>query len=147
MFVNIGILDNELMEKKMFTIHAEKLSAKGVEAVLAEDYEAQGPCHPEVFYPIIPGSGPVYVKDETSRRYLKACGEGKGPRSGHESYEMNVVHNILRREVDKGEYSLVEGRLYIPTKDLHKPIFAEYYGRIHFASFADKKAFIERHSF
>lgn len=142
-----GILDNELMEEKMFTIHAEKLSAKGIEAVLAEDYEAQGPCHPEVFYPTIPGSGPVYVKDETSRRYLKACGEGKGPRSGHELYEMNVVHNILRREVDKGEYSLVEGRLYIPTKDLHKPIFAEYYGRIHFASFADKKAFIERHSF
>ena len=139
-----GILDNDLMEKYMFTDHQDKLNAKGIEAVIAEDYESQGPCHPEVYYPNIPGRGPVYVKDETSRRYLRACGEGKGPRSGHEFYEMNVISNILNREVGKEEYQLVKGSYYIPTKNLRKPIFIKHFGRIHFASFEDKKSFIDR---
>lgn len=33
-----------------------------------------------------------------------ACGEGKGPRSGHESYEMELVKPILEREVKQGKY-------------------------------------------
>ncbi len=33
-----------------------------------------------------------------------ACGEGKGPRSGHESYEMELVKPIFKREVKQGKY-------------------------------------------
>ena len=139
-----GVLDNELMEKRMFTEHQGKLAARGIDEVIKEDYEAQGVCHPEVFYPIVPGTGPVYVKGKTSRKYLKACGEGKGPRSGHEIYDMEVVSGILNREIRKGEYILVDDRYYIPTRNLRKPVFARYFGRMHFHSFSEKKAFIEK---
>ena len=33
-----------------------------------------------------------------------ACGEGKGPHCGHESYEMELVKPILEREVKQGKY-------------------------------------------
>ena len=50
-----------------------------------------------MFYPKARGTAPVYVKDETSRKYLIACGEGNGPGCGHEAYEMERVRPIFER--------------------------------------------------
>lgn len=135
-----GMLDNDLLEKRMFTDHEDKLLSKGIEDVLKEDFEDQGPCHPEVFYPIAEGTAPVYVRDERSRTYLTACGEGKGPRSGHELYEMHLVNHILTREVSMGKYEYTNG-VYIP-QDHSKPVFADYYGRLRFANQEEKELFI-----
>lgn len=140
--ISNGVLDNDLMEKRMFTDHENKLLVNGIEDVLKEDFQDQGPCHPEVFYPIVDGTAPVYVKDERSRTYLTACGEGKGPRSGHESYEMYLVKHVLSREVSIGNYDYANG-VYIP-KDHRKPIFADYYGRLRFANQEEKEFYISK---
>lgn len=139
-----GELDNQLLEQVMFTSHTIKVREMGIEQVIANDFTADGPCHPEVFYPKNPGTAPVYVKDKFSRRYLKACGEGKGPRSGHELYEMELVRSVLRQEVSKGHYELLGGRYYIPVGTLKKPVFIEYLGRVHFASLNEKRRFIDK---
>lgn len=154
MLVN-GILSNELMYKVMFEEHERKLMQYGIEYVLEKDFEAQGPCHPEVFYPKAEGTAPIYVKDETSRKYLVACGEGKGPRGGHELYEMELVKPILEREVKQGKYIFVKRKvqdetvinrgMYVPFGTVDKPVFVEYFGRLHFASKKAKKEFIEHY--
>lgn len=150
-----GILSNELMYKVMFEEHERKLMKYGIDHVLEKDFEAQGPCHPEVFYPKARGTAPVYVKDETSRKYLIACGEGKGPCSGHELYEMELVKPILEREVKQGKYIFVKRSVqdetfinhgaYIPLGTIDKPVFVEHFGRLHFASKNAKKEFIEQY--
>lgn len=137
-----GTLDNHLLEQVMFADHSNKVSKIGIEEVISNDFTADSPCHPEVFYPKNPGTAPVYVKDKYSRRYIKTCGEGKGPRSGHEIYEMQIVKHILRREVNKGNYELIEDKYYIPVGTVKKPVFIKYYGRAHFASLTDKCKFI-----
>ena len=137
-----GTLDNDLLELIMFTEHLKKVSKFGIDKVISNDFTVDSPCHSEVFNPKTPGTAPVYVKDELSRRYIKACGEGKGPRSGHELYEMQIVKPILWREVNHGNYELLEGRYYIPVGTVMKPIFIENYGRAHFASLTDKRKFI-----
>ena len=83
------------------------------------------------------------MKDDFSRRYIKACGEGKGPRSGHELYEMQLVKTVLMREMSKGNYEILGERYYIPLGTVKKPVFIEYYGRVHFASLAEKRKFID----
>ena len=139
-----GTLSSELMYKVMFEEHERKVVKYGLERVLKDDFEAQGPCHPEVFYPKEIGTAPIYVKDETSRKYLIACGEGKGPRSGHECYEMALVKLILDREVKQGKYVFING-MYIPVGTVDKPIFVEYFGRLHFPSKEAKNQFINQH--
>lgn len=83
-----------------------------------------------------------------------ACGEGKGPRSGHELYEMELVKPILEREVKQGKYIFVKRSVqdeivinhgaYIPLGTIDKPVFVENFGRLHFASKNAKKEFIEQ---
>ena len=138
-----GTLDNKLLEQIMFTEHAKRVIDMGIDQVIASDFIDDGPCHPEVFYPKNPGTAPVYVKDDFSRRYIIACGEGKGPRSGHELYEMQLVKNILMREVYNGKYERLGDRYYIPVGTIMKPVFIEYYGRVHFASLEEKRKFID----
>ena len=137
-----GILDNQLLEQVMFTDHAERLKTMGIDQVIASDFIDDGPCHPEVFYPKNPGTAPVYVKDTFSRQYIKACGDGKGPRSGHEDYEMGLVWKILSQELNKGNYELLGEEYYIPVGTVNKPIFIADYGRVHFASLEEKLKFI-----
>lgn len=137
-----GILDNNLLEQVMFTEHSNKVSKFGIDGVISNDFISDGPCHPEVFFPKEPGTAPVYVKDYFSRRYIKACGEGKGPRSGHELYEMRVVTPILLREVHNGNYEVLGGSYFIPVGTIDKPVFIKNIGRVHFASLTDKSKFI-----
>lgn len=138
-----GTLDNQLLEQIMFTEHSKRVKVMGIDQVIASDFTADGACHPEVFNPNNPGTAPVYVKDAISRRYIKACREGKGPRSGHELYEMQLVKNVLMREVSKGNYEILGERYYIPVGTVKKPVFIEYYGRVHFASLGEKRKFID----
>ena len=138
-----GTLDNQLLEQIMFSEHAKRVKDMGIDQVIASDFTVDSACHPEVFLPKNPGTAPVYVKDDFSRRYIKACGEGKGPRSGHEIYEMQLVKKVLMREVSKGNYEILRERYYIPVGTVKKPVFIEYYGRVHFASLAEKRKFID----
>lgn len=138
-----GTLDNQLLEQVMFKEHSDRVKAMGIDQVIANDFTDDGPCHPEVFFPKNPGTAPVYVKDAYSRRYIKACGERKGPRSGHERYEMQLVSNVLMQEVSKGNYEVLDGGFFIPVGTLEKPVFIADVGRVHFASLAEKKEFID----
>lgn len=150
-----GTLDNALLEQVMFAEHSNKVARLGLDEVISNDFTAVGSCHPNVFnpkstgttlfyafYPKSRGSAPVYVRDELSRRYIKACGKGIGPQSGHELYEMRIVKPILWREVKNGNYERLGGMYYIPVGTIRKPIFIEGYGRVHFASLSDKRKFI-----
>ena len=139
-----GVLDNKLLEKVMFTNHSQKVEELGIDAVIASDFSDDGPCHPEVFFPKEHGTAPVYVKDDiSSRRFIKACGEGKGPRRGYELYEMQLVMPILMREVGKGNYELVGDNYFIPVGTIKKPVFIKYIGRIHFSSLNEKRKYID----
>ena len=142
MIVN-GVLDNQLLENVMFANHSDKVNKFGLNKVIDNDFIADGPCHPEVFYPKEQGTAPVYVKDKSSRRYIKACGEGKGARSGHELYEMTLVEKVLLSEVGEGNYEILGGRYYIPVGTVKKPIFIRDFGRIHFANIEEKRKFID----
>ena len=141
-----GTLDNQLLEQVMFTEHSDRLKNLGIDQVIAVDFTDDGPCYPEVFYPKNPGTAPIYVKNDFSRRYIKACGEcgeGKGPRSGHELYEMGLVMAILMQEVGKGHYELLGDSYFIPVGNIRKPVFKKYFGRVHFASLEEKRQFID----
>ncbi len=138
-----GVLDNELLEKVMFADHTTKVSTLGIDQVIADDYEGQGPCHPEVFFPKQVGTAPVYVYDKDSRKYSKACGEGKGPRRGFGWYELELVKPILWREKKKGNYKLLDSYYYIPIGTYDKPVFIDHFGRVEFASIDDKRKYID----
>ncbi len=139
-----GVLDNKLLEEVMFTNHSKKVEELGIDAVIASDFSDDGPCHPEVFFPKERGTAPVYVKDERSfRRYIKACGEGKGPRRGYEFYETQLVMHILMREVDEGNYELIDDNYFIPIGTVKKPVFLRHVGRIPFSSLDEKRRYID----
>jgi hypothetical protein len=92
-----GILDNILLEKVMFGQHDEKVEKLGINKVIRIDYEDDGPCHPEVYFPREVGTGPVYVKGD--RTFIKSCGEGKGPNSIPDYYERELLEIIRDSEV------------------------------------------------
>ena len=139
-----GVLDNQLLEKVMFTNHMTRVQNMGLNAVIYNDFEIDGPCHPEVFFPKEIGTAPVYVEDEISRRYVKACGEGKGPRRGFGLYEMTLVMPVLMREVRNGNYILLDDNFFLPVGTLKKPVFIQHLGRVRFASIKEKQEFIDR---
>lgn len=145
-----GYMNNELLEEKMFTEHERKVVNWGLNKVIEEDYEQDGPCYPEVYWPKRIGTAPVYVKDSFftdhctgEGKFVKSCGEGKGP-NGHESlYEMDLVMNIIKRECEKGEYIEV-GYYYLPSTDNTKPVFHKWHGIMRFDRVIDKHKFLDR---
>lgn len=149
--ISDGFLDNELLEKKMFTEHEQKVANFGLEHVLETDYENDAPCHPEVMFPKEIGTGPVYVKDSFytdfcsgKNMYVKSCGEGKGPNAHPTLYEFKLIRPILDRECQKGEYYFIDD-YYIPMKDEDKPVFYIYHGQVRFDDQGGEKCdFIER---
>jgi len=88
-----GRLDNELLEDIMFEQHKEKVKNLGINTVIEMDYEDDGPCHPEVYFPREVGTGPVYVK-QGHRKFVKSCGEGKGPNRTPDYYEEYLFMRI-----------------------------------------------------
>jgi hypothetical protein len=145
-----GTMSNELLEKKMFTEHEERVEEFGLEYVIRNDYYNDGPCHPEVYLPKRIGTAPVYLLDENfvdhcsgKPMFVKSCGEGKGPNAHHTLYEMELVGGILRRECRKGNYEEI-GEYYIPVGDDSKPIFKQGHGKMEFDILADKKRFLQK---
>ena len=145
-----GYMSNELLEKKMFTEHEERVKEYGLKYVIRNDYEQEGPDHPEVYYPKRIGTAPVYLLDENFLDHcsgkpmlVKSCGDGKGRYAHRTLYEMELVGGIIRRECSKGNYEEI-GEYYVPVGDDSKPIFKQGHGKMEFDILADKRRFLQR---
>lgn len=134
-----GVLDAYKMRKLMFGNHDDAVNQLGLEGTIKRDYIEDSPCHPEVFVPKVMGTAPIYVKDRETGRYIRSCGEGKGPNSIPDWLEFQIAKQIL--ECDKS-YKLI-GIYYIPKYDNTLPVYGEYSGRIVFNTQAEKLQFIE----
>lgn len=134
-----GILDADKMRRLMFGNHDESLVKLGLEATIQRDYIEDSPCHPEVFVPKVMGTAPIYVKDDKTGRFMRSCGEGKGPNSIPDWLEFQIAKKIL--ENDKS-YKLI-GNYYIPKYDSTLPVYGEYSGRLVFKAQEEKVKFIE----
>ncbi len=134
-----GVLDAAKMRKLMFGNHDDAISQLGLEGTIKRDYIDDSPCHPEVFVPKVMGTAPIYVKESETGRYIRSCGEGKGPNSIPDWLEFQIAKQIL--EKDKS-YKLI-GNYYIPKYDYTLPVYGEYSGRIVFNTQAEKLKFIE----
>ena len=104
-----GVMDNNLLDKLMFEQHDEKVKKYGLNKVIEMDFQDDGPCHPEVFFPKKIGTAAVYVGDSCSattigsctanpttiyQNYIKSCGEGKGPRREPYYYEEELLRIV-----------------------------------------------------
>lgn len=145
-----GYMSNALLEKKMFTEHEESVEEYGLKKVIRNDFEPEGPDHPEVYFPKRVGTAPVYLLDEnfvdhcSGRPMLvKSCGDGKGPYAHHTLYEMELVEGIIRGECRKGNYEEI-GDYYVPVGDDSKPIFKQGHGIMEFDILADRSRFLQK---
>lgn len=145
-----GYMSNELLEKKMFAEHENSVEEYGLKKVIRNDYEQEGPDHPEVYYPKRTGTAPVYLLDENFLDHcsgkpmlVKSCGDGKGRYAHRTLYEMELVGGIIRRECSKGNYEEI-GEYYVPVGDDSKPIFKQGHGKMEFDILADKRRFLQR---
>ncbi len=145
-----GYMSNALLEKKMFTEHEESVEEYGLKKVIRNDFEPEGPNHPEVYFPKRIGTAPVYLLDEfyldhcSGRPLLvKSCGDGKGPYAHHTLYEMELVEGIIRGECKKGNYEEI-GEYYVPVGDDSKPIFKQAHGIMEFDILADRSRFLQK---
>lgn len=91
-----GVLDNDLLDKIMFEQHEEKVNQFGLNQVIKMDFQDDGPCHPEVYFPNKLGTAPVYVQNNHCGKssYIKSCGEGKGPNSDPYYYEKRLFEIV-----------------------------------------------------
>lgn len=132
------MLDPKLLNEFMFRKHERGLRKYGLEAVIRHDYEQDGPCHPEVYFPQRVGSGPVYVETEP-RKFIRSCGEGKGPNS-----IPNYLENMIALELVKDDKKYCRmGHYYVPINDLSLPIFEAWRGKMDFKTIDEKRRFIE----
>lgn len=69
-----GVLQNDLLEQKMFEEHNLKVKRSGLASVLKSDYRDNS-CH-AIILPLKPGTGPVYRRTNSFPPIVKACGEG-----------------------------------------------------------------------
>ena len=134
-----GVLDAAKMRKLMFGNHDDTVVQLGLEGTIKRDYIEDSPCHPEVFVPKVMGTAPIYVKESETGRYIRSCGEGKGPNSIPDWLEFQIAKQILEKD---NSYKLI-GNYYIPKYDNTLPVYGEYSGRIVFNTQADKLRFIE----
>lgn len=133
-----GRLDASLLNEYMFDKHERGIRKYGLDAVIRHDYENDGPCHPEVYFPKVIGSGPVYV-EEDDRKLVRSCGEGKGPNSIPNYLESEMAMSLLK---DDPQYIQVAG-YYLPKSDITLPVYGRYQGKIEFADESEKRRFID----
>lgn len=133
-----GVLDSKKMMEVMFNRHERGIRKYGLDAVIRHDYENDGPCHPEVYFPKKIGTGPVYVK-VSDRRYIRSCGEGKGPHSVPNEYEFDLALQLLPKDKKYIQIS----SYYLPKADYSLPVFDWYRGLLQFDSDNEKIAFIK----
>lgn len=144
-----GILDNNAFYDFMIGRHNRGIEKYGLEAVVERNYKSDAPCHHEVYFPYRGGAAPVYVEtdfyrdvnlDISIRRFIKSCGEGKGPNSIRDYFEFKHILPLLKSD-DK--YIRFEN-YFIPKSDDTLPVFSNWHGRLLFESEDVKKAFIKK---
>ena len=132
-----GTLDNKKLMEVMFERHERGIRKYGLEAVIKHDYEDDGPCHPEVYFPKKVGTGPVYV-EMAKRRYARSCGEGKGPHSIPNQDEFFCATQLLEEDE---RYQQTGYDTWVPKTDYSLPVFS--WGMLSFDSDEEKRQFIE----
>ena len=133
-----GVLDNAKLMEVMFERHERGIRKYGLEAVIRHDYESDDPCYPEVYFPKKVGTGPVYVRI-TDRKFIRSCGEGKGPHSVPNEYEFQLALQLLEKDKNYMKIS----RYIIPKSDYTLPVFDWWSGLMSFGSDKEKISFIK----
>lgn len=146
-FTHNGTLDNNALYNFMIGRHERGIKKYGLDAVINHNYQIDCPCHPEVYVPYKGGAGPVYVAkafytDETlsnsKRRFVKSCGNGKGPDSIPDLFEFKHILPLLGKDKKYILYS----DYYIPKNDDTLPVFNKWSGRVLFDNNQAQKEFI-----
>ena len=130
-FAPDGFLNQDLIEKYMFENHEISLRTIGLEATIKKDFKQDG-CWSDVYFPKQTGTAPVYIekKDGIKRRFIKSCGEGKGPNQYPESLEIQYAKQLLIEDCKyeiKGEYDSWSGFIpvyFVPKTDSTLPIYS-----------------------
>lgn len=133
-----GVLEPKLLNEYMFNKHERGLRKYGLEAVIRHDYEPDGPCHPEVYFPRKIGSGPVYVATK-DHKYIRSCGEGKGPNSIPDYLENMIALEFIKED---RRYTQI-GYYYVPINDLSLPIYEDWIGKVDFKTIGEKRRFLD----
>lgn len=149
----LGHIDEYSLKRYMFDNHESKVNKYGLEWVINQDFR-QDVCHMDVFFPNAIGSAPVYIEPNrqpcTPRRFVKSCGEGKGPNAYPEIFEIKFAAVLLIDDPNYtiwGEYEEDDFEIYyfVPSK-ISFPIYACSYhcgfGKQIFNSLNEKKLFI-----
>jgi hypothetical protein len=136
-----GVLDSTRLNELMFNNHERELKRYGIQKVIEKDYVADGPCHPEVFFPKRIGTGPVYVQKEDNK-YVRSCGEGKGPNSIPNYLEVELAFYVLM--YDERYVTIWDASYIVPKEDMTLPVLNRYEGIITFDSVEEKRRFIEK---
>ena len=136
-----GVLDNAKFRDFMIERHERGIKKYGLENVIKRNFEEDSPCHPEVLVAYRGGAAPIYVIDEEHRRYIKSCGEGKGPNSFPDLFEFYLIEPLLREDP---KYTISDYNYYVPKEDFTLPVYESGRGRMHFESEKDKLTFIKK---
>lgn len=135
-----GVLDNAKFRDFMIERHERGIKKYGLENVISRNYKQDSACHPEVYVPYRGGAAPIYIKDEEHRRYIKSCGEGKGPNRVPDLFEFRLIEPLLRED---SKYSKIDD-YYIPKEDYTLPMYRVWNGRMYFENDDEKLSFIHR---
>lgn len=133
-----GKLDANLLNEYMFNKHERGIRKYGLDAVIRHDYEQDGPCHSEVFFPKQVGRGPIYV-DHGKGRFVRSCGEGKGPNAMPNYLEATMAMTLLEKDP---QYEQVGG-YFLPKHDITLPVYDDFRGKLHFTDADEKRRFID----
>ena len=144
-FAPDGTLNNHLFYDFMIGRHQRGIEKYGLKAVIKRNYKDDGPCHPEVFFPYRGGAGPIYIA-KPNRKFIKSCGEGKGPNSISNLFEFHLVEKLILEDpkyITFEDYNERE-TYYVPKDDVSLPLYRQYYGKIEFESQEAQEAEIKK---
>lgn len=144
-----GVLDNAKLRDFMLDRHARDVAQLGLDAVLARDYVAAEPCHPERHVPRRGLAGPVYMElgllvrqgdPSVTRRYVAAC--TPADEYSRLSCCWEFAHALRLLETD--EKYRETGGYFVPKTDPTLPVYYRWEGQLNFEDEAEKRAFLER---
>lgn len=140
-------IDESRLKKYMFENHENSVNAIGLEETIKRDFVPDG-CHPDVLFPKKFGSAPVYVEKYigSKRKYVKSCGEGKGPNAYPESFEADYAFVLLWDDdnyICLGDESFSDwyAEYYLPKNDWTLP-FYDRHGKIVFEDDNARDSFV-----
>lgn len=130
-----GSIDQYRLKEYMFVNHENSIRAIGLEETINRDFEMDY-CHSDVFFPKRIGTAPVYVKkkNEYGRRFVKSCGEGKGPNQFPETLEFRYAEKLLWNDPNYNVYGENDAhgdlcpKYIVPKYDRTLPVYQICYG-------------------